>query len=146
MAIIAQDRIQAAKQDGVLLLGLNHPPLNTLDHPLRQQLHDALQAAAEDASVQAIVLHGTQGNFSAGADIREFDQPRQAPWAGDLASLIAASGKPVVAALEGVALGGGLELALAAHARVGPPAPDSACPKSSSGCCPAAAARSACLA
>ena len=119
MAIIAQDRIQAAKQDGVLLLGLNHPPLNTLDHPLRQQLHNALQAAAEDASVQAIVLHGTQGNFSAGADIREFDQPRQAPWAGDLASLIAASGKPVVAALEGVALGGGLELALAAHARVG---------------------------
>ncbi len=119
MATIAQDRIQAAKQDGVLLLGLNHPPLNTLDHPLRQQLHDALQAAAEDASVQAIVLHGTQGNFSAGADIREFDQPRQAPWAGDVANLIAASGKPVVAALQGVALGGGLELALAAHARVG---------------------------
>ncbi|MGS1109765.1 3-hydroxyacyl-CoA dehydrogenase NAD-binding domain-containing protein [Achromobacter anxifer] len=119
MATIAQDRIQAAKQDGVLLLGLNHPPLNTLDHPLRQQLHDALQAAAEDASVQAIVLHGAQGNFSAGADIREFDQPRQAPWAGDVANLIAASGKPVVAALQGVALGGGLELALAAHARVG---------------------------
>ena len=119
MATIAQDRIQATKQDGVLLLGLNHPPLNTLDHPLRQQLHDALQAAAEDASVQAIVLHGAQGNFSAGADIREFDQPRQAPWAGDVANLIAASGKPVVAALQGVALGGGLELALAAHARVG---------------------------
>ncbi|MGS1009508.1 3-hydroxyacyl-CoA dehydrogenase NAD-binding domain-containing protein [Achromobacter anxifer] len=121
MATIAQDRIQATRQDGVLLLGLNHPPLNTLDHPLRQQLHDALQAAAEDASVQAIVLHGAQGNFSAGADIREFDQPRQAPWAGDVASLIAACGKPVVAALEGVALGGGLELALAAHARVGTP-------------------------
>ncbi|WP_454696239.1 3-hydroxyacyl-CoA dehydrogenase NAD-binding domain-containing protein [Achromobacter aegrifaciens] len=119
MATPANQRIQATRQDDVLLLGLNHPPLNTLDHPLRQQLHEALQAAAQDASVQAIVLHGTQGNFSAGADIREFDQPRQAPWAGDVASLIAASGKPIVAALQGVALGGGLELALAAHARVG---------------------------
>ncbi|WP_447921630.1 3-hydroxyacyl-CoA dehydrogenase NAD-binding domain-containing protein [Achromobacter aegrifaciens] len=119
MATITQDRIQATQQDGVLLLGLNHPPLNTLDHALRQQLHAALQAATDDASVQAIVLHGAQGNFSAGADIREFDQPRQAPWAGDVANLIAASGKPVVAALQGVALGGGLELALAAHARVG---------------------------
>jgi len=119
MATTATDRIQATQQDGVLLLGLNHPPLNTLDHPLRQQLHEALQAAAQDASVRAIVLHGAQGNFSAGADIREFDQPRQAPWAGDVASLIAASSKPIVAALQGVALGGGLELALAAHARVG---------------------------
>ncbi|MGY6270871.1 3-hydroxyacyl-CoA dehydrogenase NAD-binding domain-containing protein [Achromobacter denitrificans] len=119
MATTAHHRIDAQQLDGVLLLGLNHPPLNTLDHPLRQQLHDALEAASLDASVRAIVLHGAQGNFSAGADIREFDQPRQAPWAGDLASLIAASRKPVVAALEGVALGGGLELALAAHARIG---------------------------
>ncbi|MCW0207267.1 MAG: 3-hydroxyacyl-CoA dehydrogenase NAD-binding domain-containing protein [Achromobacter sp.] len=114
-----QTRIHATRQDGVLLLGLNHPPLNTLDHALRQQLHDALHAAALDASVQAIVLHGAGGNFSAGADIREFDQPRQPPWAGDVALLISASAKPVVAALQGVALGGGLELALAAHARVG---------------------------
>ncbi|ADP18695.1 fatty acid oxidation complex subunit alpha 2 [Achromobacter xylosoxidans A8] len=119
MATPANQRIQATRQDDVLLLGLNHPPLNTLDHPLRQQVHEALQAAAQDASVQAIVLHGAQGNFSAGADIREFDQPRQAPWAGDVANLIAASSKPIVAALQGVALGGGLELALAAHARVG---------------------------
>ncbi|KGD90048.1 3-hydroxyacyl-CoA dehydrogenase [Achromobacter sp. RTa] len=112
-------RILATQQDGVLLLGLNHPPLNTLDHALRQQLYEALQAAAQDASVQAIVLHGAGGNFSAGADIREFGQPRQPPWAGDVAQLIEASAKPVVAALQGVALGGGLELALAAHARIG---------------------------
>ena len=119
MATTANHRIQATQQDGVLLLGMDHPPLNTLDHPLRQQLQEALLAAAQDASVQAIVLHGAHGNFSAGADIREFDRPRQAPWAGDVARVIAASGKPVVAALQGVALGGGLELALAAHARVG---------------------------
>ncbi len=119
MATTANHRIQATQQDGVLLLGMDHPPLNTLDHPLRQQLQEALLAAAQDASVQAIVLYGAHGNFSAGADIREFDQPRQAPWAGDVARVIAASGKPVVAALQGVALGGGLELALAAHARVG---------------------------
>ncbi|MDT4830451.1 Fatty acid oxidation complex subunit alpha [compost metagenome] len=114
-----QPRILATQQDGVLLLGLNHPPLNTLDHALRQQLYAALQTAALDPSVQAIVLHGAGGNFSAGADIREFGQPRQPPWAGDVALLIEASAKPVVAALQGVALGGGLELALAAHARIG---------------------------
>jgi 3-hydroxyacyl-CoA dehydrogenase len=119
MPTIEHNRIHATQQDGVLILGLSHPPLNTLDHPLRQQLYEALQAADRNPAVQAIVLHGNGGNFSAGADIREFGQPRQAPWAGDIAELIAASGKPVVAALQGVALGGGLELALAAHARIG---------------------------
>ncbi|NGM86453.1 3-hydroxyacyl-CoA dehydrogenase [Parapusillimonas sp. SGNA-6] len=109
------------RQGSVLLLCLSNPPLNTLNQPLRQQLDDALAAADQDASVSAIVLYGDNGNFSAGADIREFNKPRQPPWAGDVARRIAASSKPVVAALAGVALGGGLELALAAHARVGTP-------------------------
>ncbi len=118
---IEPDRIESHRQGNILLLRLSNPPLNTLDHKLRKQLDDVLAAADQDASIDAIVLYGHKGNFSAGADIREFDQPRQPPWAGDLARRIAASSKPIVAAMAGVALGGGLELALAAHARLGTP-------------------------
>lgn len=68
--------------------------------------------------MRAIVLHGCGGRFSAGADIREFNGSRRRPFTSDVAALAEDGAKPVVAAIAGYALGGGLELALGAHARI----------------------------
>ncbi|MYN14262.1 3-hydroxyacyl-CoA dehydrogenase [Pusillimonas sp. TS35] len=121
MSTIEPSHVHSAIHDGILFLRLSHPPLNALDHTLRRQLDDALAMAEQQDSVKAIVLYGDHEVFCAGADIREFDRPRQSPWTGDVARRIAASRKPIVAAMKGIALGGGLELALAAHARLAAP-------------------------
>ncbi|NXG20220.1 ECHP enzyme, partial [Grallaria varia] len=82
-------------------------------------LEDGLQKAEADPSVKAVVICGENGRFSAGADIRGFSSPsQQGRSLGALVSLIESSQKPVVAAIEGVALGGGLEVALGCHYRV----------------------------
>ncbi|NWX86192.1 ECHP enzyme, partial [Nothoprocta ornata] len=83
-------------------------------------LEDGLKKAAADPSVKAIMICGENGKFSAGADIRTFSSPERTETTGlsDLVSLIEDSEKPVVAAVEGVALGGGLEVALGCHYRV----------------------------
>ncbi|SAL49928.1 fatty acid degradation protein [Caballeronia sordidicola] len=106
--------------DGVAVITLDNPPVNSLGHALRQEIVLSLQAAQSDARVQGIVLAGTGKAFSAGADITEFVTSRhlQEPILRIVLSEIEACDKPVVAAIEGVALGGGLELALACHGRV----------------------------
>ncbi|MFT4190417.1 MAG: 3-hydroxyacyl-CoA dehydrogenase NAD-binding domain-containing protein [Comamonas sp.] len=104
--------------DGVLLVTLDHPPVNALSAALRQGLAAAVQSAQDDPHVRAIVLAGAGANFIAGADIREFGLPPQPPALPEVNDRIEASAKPVVAAIHGVALGGGLEVALSAHYRV----------------------------
>jgi 3-hydroxyacyl-CoA dehydrogenase len=104
---------------GVATLKMANPPVNSLGRQLCIDLVDALDRAAADGSVQCIVIHGGD-SFSAGADIREFSNP-DAATAGTLRTVIAAldaSPKPVCAAISGVALGGGLELAMGCHYRV----------------------------
>jgi len=106
--------------DGVAVLTMNNPPVNGLGANLRSGLADALDRALSDPAVVALVLIGAGRMFSAGADIREFGQP---PAEGvailpDLIDRIEACDKPVVAAIHGVAAGGGLELALGCHIRV----------------------------
>jgi 3-hydroxyacyl-CoA dehydrogenase len=102
------------------VIRLGAPPVNALSKEVRVALYDTIVRAAEDATVGAVVLTGDGRCFSAGADIAEFRS--QSMFAGrDLTEVIAlleALDKPVVAAIEGAALGGGLELALGCHARV----------------------------
>jgi 3-hydroxyacyl-CoA dehydrogenase len=102
------------------IITLDNPPVNSLGHALRQRLVTALAAAQADTRVCAIVLTGNAKVFCAGADVSEFGTPRQTaePVLATVLSRVENCTKPVVAAIAGVALGGGLELALACHARV----------------------------
>ena len=102
------------------VITLDHPPVNSLGHALRQRIVTALAAAQADSTVCAIVLTGNAKAFCAGADVSEFGTPlqRAEPVLATVLSQVENCKKPVVAAIAGVALGGGLELALACHARV----------------------------
>ena len=106
--------------NAVAVIRLDSPPVNSLGHALRQKIHTAVVAAQADVTVRALVLIGSDKAFSAGADVSEFGKPAQAafPLITDVFARIDSCTKPVVAAISGVALGGGLELALACHARV----------------------------
>ena len=104
----------------IAVITMNKPPVNGLDHELRDGVVEALDDATANAAIKAIVLTGTAHAFSAGADVTAFGTPN-ATRAPNLLTVIAAfesSAKPVVAAIAGQCLGGGLELALGAHFRV----------------------------
>jgi 3-hydroxyacyl-CoA dehydrogenase len=106
--------------DGVAVITLDNPPVNGLGHATRAGLVDALVRATQDLALTAIVLTGAGKVFCGGADITEFNTPKasEAPMLGAVIDALERSAKPVVAALHGVAMGGGLELALGAHYRV----------------------------
>lgn len=110
--------VARATRGRVALLTLDNPPVNALGAALRDDLAAALDAAIEDAAVGAIVIAAAGRTFPAGADIREFDAEARGIALPDLCDRIEAAPKPVIAALHGTALGGGLELALAAHVRI----------------------------
>jgi 3-hydroxyacyl-CoA dehydrogenase len=108
-------------QDGeIAIVTMDNPPVNGLGFDLRSGIDAGVRRALADPSVKAIVLTGTARAFSGGADIREFNSPRStaSPSLQDLIALIEDAPKPVVAAVGGLALGGGNELALGCHHRV----------------------------
>ena len=112
------DLIQITRQEGVGVIALAHPPVNSLGLALRRALLQAFADLEADPAIHAIVLAAGGRSFAAGADLRELDGPEAAPRLGDICTRIEASAKPVVAALHGLTLGPGLELALAAHHRI----------------------------
>jgi 3-hydroxyacyl-CoA dehydrogenase len=110
-------------RDGVAIITMASPPVNALNHALRSAITECLQRAAADPGVCAIVLTGSDRAFSAGADVREFgtERVRQTPSIHEVNDAIENSPKPVVAAISGVCLGGGLEVALCCHYRIAAP-------------------------
>ena len=102
----------------VLLVTIDHAPVNALSADVRRGLLAAIEAADADSAVEAVLIVGAGRNFIAGADIREFGKPPVPPSLPDVCNRIEACAKPVVAAIHGAALGGGLEVALAAHYRL----------------------------
>jgi 3-hydroxyacyl-CoA dehydrogenase len=109
---------QLAVRDGVAVITLDNPPVNGLGNALRARILELLKKADADPAVQAAVLIGAGKAFSGGADIREFGRPRAKPDLFEVNDFQDAMKKPLVAAIAGFALGGGLELALACHYRI----------------------------
>jgi 3-hydroxyacyl-CoA dehydrogenase len=107
-------------KDGIAIVKLDNPPVNSLGLELRQALVDCLEKANADSTVGAIVLIGSPSGLSGGADISEFGTPKAIaqPNLLTLISAVEDSPKPVIAAIGGICMGGGLELALGCHFRV----------------------------
>lgn len=105
---------------GVAVLTLDNPPMNALGYETRRDLVAHVDRAQQDPGVLAVILRGSGRAFSVGADVREFNTSKvlQPPTLIDVVEAVECSPKPVIAALHSLALGGGLELALAAHYRV----------------------------
>ena len=110
--------VKLERADGIAVVTVNSPPVNALSAAVRRGIYDAIKAAGSDPQVQAVVLTCAGRTFIAGADITEFGKPPQQPSLGEVISEIENCPKPVVAAIHGTALGGGLEVALGAHFRV----------------------------
>lgn len=116
-------------QEGIAVISISNPPVNSLAPDVLIQLKQAFDEAHRDPNVRAIVVQGTNGKFSGGFDINAIVGVQER---GDMSQMmrvsvhlmidtIEAGPKPVVAAVEGLALGGGLELAMSCHARVAAP-------------------------
>lgn len=110
--------VHSATQGSIRVLTVDNPPVNPLGQAERQGLLDGITAAASDPAITAIVIAGANQKFIAGADIKEFGKTPQPPHLPDVIDAIEASNKPVVAAIGGPCLGGGLEVALGCHYRV----------------------------
>jgi 3-hydroxyacyl-CoA dehydrogenase len=115
---VSADVVPQELRGRILVVTIDNPPVNALGANVRYELQLAIEAAETNAAVDAVLLLGAGRNFIAGADIREFGKAPLPPSLPDVCNQIEACGKPVVAAIRGAALGGGLEIALAAHYRI----------------------------
>jgi len=107
--------VKLERQDIVAIVTVNNPPVNALSAAVRGGILDCMKRAIADPEVKAIVLTCAGRTFIAGADITEFGQPPKPPGLHEVLSEMENSPKPIVAAIHGTALGGGLETARACH-------------------------------
>ena len=129
MATVTEDKpattnpISTKRHGDVLIIVSNNPPVNSLGHAVRQGLVEGIREAEADENVKAVVIVGEGQTFFAGADISEFGTPKAfaEPMLPQVVDIVENCSKPVVAAIHGTALGGGLEVALACHYRVALP-------------------------
>ncbi len=124
--------------DGIGVITIDSPPVNALGINVRRGLDEGFRNFSADPQVRAIVLICGGRTFFAGADITEFGKPMQEPGLGAVFDLIENGDKPVVAAIHGTALGGGLELALICHYRVAVPSAKVGLPEVNLGLLPGA--------
>lgn len=104
--------------EGVAVIKLDNPPVNALSQRLRAELDEVLNKIADDSTIASAVITSNLKTFIAGADITEFGKPAQAPFLTDIVVKIRHFSKPVVAAINGVAFGGGAEIALSCTKRI----------------------------
>jgi 3-hydroxyacyl-CoA dehydrogenase len=130
--------VARAMHGDILVVTIDNPPVNALGVDVRRGLTAAIDAAGADAAVKAVLIVGSGKTFIGGADIREFGKPPMTPFLPDVCNGIEACSKPVIAVIHGAALGGGLEIALAAHYRLALPAAKLGLPEVALGLLPGA--------
>ena len=112
------ESVDYSVEDGVAVLTVDNPPVNALSQAVRQGLKEGVARAAADDSARAVLLICNGRTFIAGADITEFSSGLKEPGLHEVLDAMDDCSKPVVAAIHGTALGGGLETALCCHYRV----------------------------
>jgi 3-hydroxyacyl-CoA dehydrogenase len=132
--------VDLARDGDIAVLTVNSPPVNALSAAVREGLAVGMRQAMADPAAKAVVLICAGRTFIAGADISEFGKPRTGPSLHEVEDVIENSPKPVVAAIHGTALGGGLETALACHYRVAVPSAKCGLPEVKLGLLPGAGA------
>lgn len=113
--------VNLERMDDVMVVWIDNPPVNALSHGVRVGIMDAIAEVERDDTVKAAVLICKGRTFIAGADVREFNIPVQAPKVTDYIAAMEAATKPWIAAIHGTALGGGFETALGCHYRIAIP-------------------------
>ena len=126
------------KDGNISIITLNSPPVNALSAPVREGLHKGISEARNDKETEAIIIICEGRTFIAGADISEFGKEPKGPSLFEVQEFIEDSDKPVIAAIHGTALGGGLEVALTCHYRIAVPSAKCGLPEVNLGLLPGA--------